>query len=255
MSDYSTILYTGFDGPTNLYTGSGIDQPQHLDFYRTATDGDYVFHWTFLQSFISPALANLDYILQLDLSPTFNLPTSFETTTEVVNIIPSGSSVSHVYPATNISAGETLILNIDGDGPRTIVLALSTTMIDIAADIQAKVRALTANNPALQTSYDNFTATSSLVNGAPVYKLISGGTGYNSRVLVLGGTADLLNIGLLLGVFQGGQEFRGGSAVLNHLPGGVLTVTDSTGVTYTDVSLQRIIQNLISSLQVSLLVK
>src|ERR1017187_7317628 len=88
MSLYGTILYTGPQGPTNLYTGGGNAEPINLDFYRTETDGDYVFHWTFLQSFFiqeGPLLAGFDYLLQLDTSPLFDLPTSFETTTAIVS--------------------------------------------------------------------------------------------------------------------------------------------------------------------------
>ena len=234
MAEYSTILYTGPFGPTNLYTGSGSDQLQYLDYYRTETDGDYVFHWTFLQSFVSPARANLDYILQFDTSSTFNLPTSFETTTEVADhIIASGYSRSGAYASINAPTlpNWTLILNIDGDGAKTITIAGNTSGAAIASNVQAIVRALAANNTSLQSSYNNFTATYNSSVGE--YTLTSGGTGLTSSVVVLGGTgASPLNLGLP----HGGYQVTGNTFILNQLPGGILTVTDNTGTIYTDVS-------------------
>jgi len=231
MSLYSTILYTGPYGPTNLYTGSGGDQLQDLDFYRTEADGEYVFHWTFLQSFISPAIDNLDYELQLDTNEDFTLPTSFETFTETpINIIAQGFSESAVYAATNAS-GEILYFQIDGDGFRNITLGVDVGGAAVAADIQAKVKALTANNPALQASYSNFTAVFNVTHNT--YTLTSGGTSYTSQVTVYPGPAASL---LYLGRSNGGYEIRGNTYILSQLPGGILSVTDSSGLVYLDVS-------------------
>jgi hypothetical protein len=180
MSLYGSILY----GSGVFYTGSGIDKPASLNFYRiTGSDNLYTFYWNFNQLFQGPIIPSFDYQLQISLDIDFTSPTVFETTSEVAQVLTQGYSQSKVYAATNIAAGLTLILNIDGDGPQSISLALNSTGAAIAADIQTKVQALTANNPGNQLSFNNFTATfNSVLNQ---YKLISGGTGVTSTVVVL----------------------------------------------------------------------
>lgn len=227
MALYGTFLY----GSGIYYTGSGTDKLLDLDFYRTDTDSLYVFHWMFNQAFISPLLAGLDYQLQLDTDPNFSAPQIYETVTETANIIPSGYSLSGAYATINISAGETLSLNINNDGVQTVILSLHITGNDIASDIQTTVRALTANNPANQTAYNNFTATFS---GGPfdTYTLTSGTTGISSTVVVTGGTAAPA---LRLGLANGGYEVRGNSTILKQAARRVLIVHDGTTI-FSDVS-------------------
>ncbi len=57
-----------------FYGPSSISIPQDLQFYRSALDGIYVFHWGFSSAFISPSLATFDYELQLDTVSTFDSP-------------------------------------------------------------------------------------------------------------------------------------------------------------------------------------
>lgn len=224
MALHSTILYNS--GP--LYTGPGSDKLVTLDFYRTQADDQYVFWWTFQQQFVSPSLWDFDYQLQLDTSPDFTAPVSYETRTETATIIGEGRSISAPNAATNIAAGYTLTLNINGDGAQTIgPLSLNVTGGSIAADIETQVRALTAFSPINQPAYDNFTATFYLP--ADQYTLTSGTAGSNSTVVVSGGTVAPL---LYLGLAQGGEEIRGNTARLDILPGRVLIVENSADVQF-----------------------
>ena len=229
MSLFGTILY----GSGVFYTGAGTDKPSTFNFYRiTDSDNQYVFYWTFNQSYLGPIVPTLDYQVQIDPDINFTAPLSFETTTEGISVILQGYSQSAAYAATNMSAGATLTLNIDGDGPQTIVLSTNITGASIAADIQAKVSILTAANPLYQLSYNNFTCTfNSLINQ---YTLISGGTGSGSTVVVVGGTAAPAPF-LFLGLANGGLEVRGNSAVLSELPQRILIVEDSLGL-FADVT-------------------
>lgn len=114
-----------------------------------------------------------------------------------------GTSVSDVNPVTSIGGG-TLTFNLNGDGVKSISMNLTgdTTGVLIAADIQAKVRALTAVNSPLQGAYDNFTAM--YTNG--VYTLTSGIGNVGSSVVVSNsGVAPSLK----LGVANGGVETGG----------------------------------------------
>ena len=95
----------------------------------------------------------------------------------------SGSSAG-----TSVSAGTTLTINLDSDGAQTITLAANSTGAAIAADIQSKVRALTAATASNQPAYDNFTCTYNSVTGT--YKLVSGTNTSSSSVSVTGGTAQ-----------------------------------------------------------------
>jgi len=224
-SPFDTFLYNA-----ELYAGSSPTQPVGLNFARTETDNEYLLYWTFSPALITPSLINLDFQLQIDTDPAFGMPTIFETTTQTFNVIAAGQSLSAAYAATTVSSGVTLLLNIDGDGIKTITLGTDTSGNAIAADIQAKVRALTATNPSLQASYNNFTAVFSPT--LATYQLLSGSTGYLSSVVVSGGTAAA---SLLLGLAHGGYEARGNSVILSSLPGGILIVNDNT-TTFLDVS-------------------
>ena len=226
MPLYDTFLYG-----SDLYGGSGIDKPVNLDFYRTDTDSLYVFHWLFNQAFYNPSLMGFDYQLQLDTDPAFSAPLTHETTTEPVSIVPSGYSRSAAYAAINTAAGITLDLDVDGDGVQTIIISLHTSGSDVAADIQTKVRALTANIPTNQPAFDDFTC---VFNGTiNQYTLTSGSTGIGSTVVVSGGTAAP---SLYLGLTEGGYEVRGNSHVLKQTAQRVLTVQNSSGVVFPDVS-------------------
>lgn len=72
MSFYTDFFYgEGFYG--EVVTG-GIDVPVELAFYRTNTDGVYVFHWGFQEAFINPNLLSpsFDFDLQIDTVTTFD---------------------------------------------------------------------------------------------------------------------------------------------------------------------------------------
>lgn len=150
--------------------------------------------------------ANLvSYVLDLDY--TLSLPTS----------------ISASSPATSTTALDTLTLNINGDGIKTIVLATSATGLLVAADIQAKVRALTANSPANQAAYDSFTA----VYANSLYTLTSGSTPLGT-VIVTGGTAA---VALKLGVANAGTEEEGGN--VNWGPAAAAVYTGSVDISST----------------------
>jgi len=135
-----------------------------------------------------------------------------------------GSSVSASSPIISI-AGGTLAINLNGDGVQIITLALSgdSSGLLIAADIQAKVRALTAFTVS-QAVYNNFTAT--YANG--VYTLVSGVGGTSSSVVISGGS-DAPS--LKLGVANGGTEMVG-------TPAAVLTLDSFIMANLTFTSLQ-----------------
>lgn len=227
MGLYDTFLY----GSGEFYGGSGDDTPVNLDFYRTDTDSLYVFHWLFNQAFYTPTLHNYDYQLQLDTDPNFTAPIIHETITEPASIVASGYSRSGAYAAINIAAGETLDINVDGDGVQTIIHSLHITGANIASDIQTKVRALIANDPANQPAIDNFVCT---FNGTlNQYTLTSGSTGIGSTVVITGGSSAPL---LLLGLANGGYEVRGNSHILTQPARRVLIVENSAEVIFADVS-------------------
>lgn len=138
-----------------------------------------------------------------------------------------GTSVSGATPATATTSGDTLILNLNGDGAKTIILATSGSGAAVAADIQAKVRALLANSPVNQVAYDGFTAVYTTV-----YTLTSGTLGTGSSVVVTGGTAAAA---LKLGVANGGTEVAGAQTNLYYVvtavnPSGETTVSNELSV-------------------------
>jgi len=103
--------------------------------------------------------------------------------------IGTGQTVlSGASAASSTTAGDTLIINIDSDGAQTITLATSATGAAVAADIQAKVQALTAATSSNQGAYDSFTCTYNV--GAGSYKLVSGSNSSSSVAAVSGGTAQ-----------------------------------------------------------------
>lgn len=118
-----------------------------------------------------------------------------------------GTSTSDTSPATSASSGQTLIININGDGAKTIILSTDATGNLVASDIQTKVRALTATTAYNQPAYANFTAVYT-----SVYTLTSGQPGPNSTVVVSGGSAATA---LKLGTGHGGTELTGTGPALS----------------------------------------
>lgn len=123
-------------------------------------------------------------------------------------LTPCGRSVSGPAPLTSTQAdvNDQLTLSLDGDPPQHITLGTQTSGADVAAAIQAAVRALMAINPALQPAYDLFRAdwNSTAVNA---YALRSGTAGPSSSVLVsTPGTGHDGAAALKLGLANGGLE-------------------------------------------------
>lgn len=134
-------------------------------------------------------------------------------------------SRSGASPATSTVSGQTLTLNLNGDGVQTIILATNATAAAVAADIQAKVRSLTANDLTKQALYRTFVA--AFVNG--VYDLQAADTfsGTNT-VVVTGGTAAP---SLKLGTGNGGTETAGtGTVTLTTISAPLTSHFDNVGV-------------------------
>ncbi len=140
---------------------------------------------------------------------------SYTLTTDYSLSLPTSTSASS--PAIATTSGDTLTLNINGDGVQSIILATSATGAAVAADIQGKTRSLTAATPSNQSAYDTFTA--EYTGG--VYVLTSGTTPIGS-VIVTGGTAA---VALKLGVANAGTEVAGGN--INWGPAGAAVATAS----------------------------
>jgi phage tail sheath protein FI len=115
----------------------------------------------------------------------------------------AGVSRSADNPSTNPPADSRRInVNLDTDGAREVTISpAATTGAAIAAEIQAAVRALTANTAANQPAYTNFTATfeTPAAPAQPFYRLTSGSTGVASRVVVTDAVAPAAGISLLAG--------------------------------------------------------
>jgi len=114
-----------------------------------------------------------------------------------------GSSTSGVGAATSIAGGD-MIINLNGDGGQPITLAANITGLAIAADIQAKVRALTAVTPSNQPAYDNFTATFDAITIQ--YILASGTSTIGSSLVITNALLNNMATPLKLGVANGGIE-------------------------------------------------
>ena len=116
----------------------------------------------------------------------------------------AGTSISAATPATTTGAGN-ITIDLNGDGTQTVALGANATGLTIAADIQAKVRALTAATPSNQAAYTGFTA----VYASSLYTLTSGTLGTASTVVVTDGATSDVAAGLSLGVPNGGTEAAG----------------------------------------------
>jgi uncharacterized phage protein gp47/JayE len=127
---------------------------------------------------------------------------------------PSGRSVSGSNPGAALTTGLTdhLTVNIDGDGPRTVILGTQTTAVGIAAAIQAAVRALAALNPVHQGAYNAFRCDYG-VTTVGAYTLRSGLSGPTSSVVVTVAVSADASGTLKLGAVQGGQEAVGMSSL------------------------------------------
>lgn len=112
----------------------------------------------------------------------------------------AGTSVSDAAPATTTSGG-VMSVDVDGDGAQNITVDANVTGAAIAADVQAKIRALTANTPANQASIDAVTCAFTTV-----YTITSGATGIASSVVIATGAVATE---LKLGVTDGGTETVG----------------------------------------------
>lgn len=109
-----------------------------------------------------------------------------------------GASKSGDNPSTNPPADQRkFLINLDGDGAQEVTISpTATTGADVAASIQAAVRALRASTATHQAAYDKFTC----VFTAPNYILTSGSQGPTSTVAVTNSTAT--GIRLAAGTFR-----------------------------------------------------
>jgi uncharacterized protein len=109
-----------------------------------------------------------------------------------------GRTRSSDGPNTNPPADQRrLAINVDGDGAQDIVISsAAATGPEIAASIQALVRALVANNPARQPALAGFTCVFQTppAPAAPFYELTSGSTGPGSSVSVTNATAPSISL-------------------------------------------------------------
>ena len=127
------------------------------------------------------------------------------------DVLAAGVSTSDTSAAISVSAGQTLLININGDGIHSIALAANSTGVAIAADIKAKVQALAAVTPSNQPAFSGFSA---VFNGVTnQYTLVSGVPGVGSSVVISGGSAAP---GLLLGLANGGVETVGSSTIVDR---------------------------------------
>ena len=124
----------------------------------------------------------------------------------------AGTSVSGDAPATSLPEGRrSLTIDVNGDGPQTIVLAdPAGTGDEIAAALQAAVRALAPRRSTTRAAaFTGFTAAFT----AGRYVLTSGEPGLRSSVRV-SDSPDANAAGLLrLGTTNGGVEATGGSVL------------------------------------------
>jgi len=109
-----------------------------------------------------------------------------------------GTSQSGPAPSTNPPADQRrLTINLNGDGPQDItLLGAAATGTDVAAAIQAAVRALSANSAVRQPAYDNFTASYQVpvLPAQPFYLLTSGTQGASSSVVAGNSTATPIHL-------------------------------------------------------------
>lgn len=142
-----------------------------------------------------------------------------------------GTSTSDVAAAVTTSSGDILTLNLDGDGAKAITLGANISGAAVAADIQAKVRALIATTPAKQYAYNNFFASYNVTSTE--YKLSSGTVGTGSTIVV---SATGVAVTLKLGLGNGGSEAAGAGSTQDTASVGTITgptsIIDSNGVNY-----------------------
>jgi hypothetical protein len=98
--------------------------PQDLRYYRTSTDGVYVFHWGFNPSDISPLLASAGFVLQLDTDTSFSSP-NFVQFTQVTVI---------TYLNGNVRKGFTVAVSPRQDGVTQTWYARVQSVLDVTSN-------------------------------------------------------------------------------------------------------------------------
>lgn len=134
--------------------------------------------------------------------PAYNNFTATYTGTQYILTAGTVGDLSSVEVTANVGVAAALKLGVANGGVEAMG---SSAPASIAANIQALVRALTANTPANQLAYSNFTA--AFNNSIGQYILTSGLAGPTSAVVVTPNVGDALL--LELGVGNGGVETTG----------------------------------------------
>lgn len=146
------------------------------------------------------------------------------------NIVGSAASVT-----TSAAGNNSLNINLNGDGVRTITMANGLTGSALATAIQNAVRALVPNDPFKASAYADFTAT---VNGSGIFTLTSGITGTTNNsttgtgtIVVTANGADTLaaNLNMTAGVSTAGTDFALSNPTATSDFSTSMTVFDSLG--------------------------
>lgn len=126
-----------------------------------------------------------------------------------------GTSLSGEQPASTIAAGLTLAVRLDNEAAsQNITLAANDDLLDIAEDIQAKVRLLTPLGLAPLAAFTGFTARwDSVLNKLVLTSGTSTTAPLTTAVAITGGTAAAL---LNLGLAEGGTESKTGAEVISY---------------------------------------
>lgn len=156
-----------------------------------------------------------------------------------VNLVDDGPgySLSATSPATTTtSPALNMKVALSGEAAQSIALtgALASAAA-IAADIQTKVRALTAAVPANQVDYNGFTC---VVTATGRYLLRNGTISAGKTVVVTNGATDDVAASLKLGIANGGTE---GGPYVNTLQ----VDANSEGVDANNISLDTVDRNLV----------
>lgn len=129
-------------------------------------------------------------------------------------LTPCGRSISGQAPGVALTGGvnDRVTLTLDGDGPQTVSVGTWSTGVQVAAALEAAVRALTALTPSQQPAYTTFRCDYGVTNPG-AYTLRSGTAGPSSSVVVTpAATADATHT-LKLGLMNGGLESVGASSL------------------------------------------
>ena len=121
------------------------------------------------------------------------------------NIVASGASTTTTVATTN----DTITINLNGDGVRTITLGAGLTGSALATAIQNAVRALVPTDPFKAAAYAGFTAS---VNASNIFTFASGMTGTTNNsttgtgTVVVGGNLGT-SLNLTAGISTTGTDF------------------------------------------------